>query len=190
MKDKIPITALDCELVFSPDALPVLSACQNEAYLIQAACVVQKRERDVVLKAQTPTKCKACASMGGCSLGLLGRWALRRQHRLVIPVQTLNTALTEGCWIWIGLPKKTFLSSVFVLYFLPVLCFLVGGALGGYLLPETWGVDFRTAMGMLLGGCIGLYLARIGARYVARHSANAGGVSILWPAIQNIKTTE
>lgn len=181
MIERIPVSTIASTPVFSPDALPVISTCQNEQYLIQAAQVEALLEDSVVLKVQSPKQCKACVSQGGCSLGLLGRWALKRQQRLVLPASTVDHVLPEGAWLWIGLPKRTFLNSIFFLYFVPTMCFLVGGALGGFWLPAGWSADLRTALGMLAGAGLGLLCARTATRSAVRDMSQGRSVSILWP---------
>lgn len=185
---KIPLFSDVLSPVFSADALPALTACQNDQYLIQAAYVVEQNDGALVIRAQAPASCQSCASLGACSMGIMGRWALSRQQQLYVKTAL---ELPAGAWLWIGLPKTVFLRSICLLYLLPVLCFLLGGALGGWLLPQGWLMDLRVLLGMLLGlalgGLIGAVFVRAGGRSIgplvkSAQSQSFANVHILWPS--------
>lgn len=180
MTQKIPVQAVTEQLTGaqSMEALPLMDACHNDQYLIQAAQVAGTHPKGLLVRVQAPSRCGNCAHQGGCALGVLGRWARRRPQHLVIPTQC---SVPQGAWLWIGLPKLVFLHSLLSLYFLPVVCVLLGGAFGGWFLPVSGAPDVRTALGMLLGAVAGGVWAHWRVRRVTKKSAAVRPVVVLWP---------
>jgi sigma-E factor negative regulatory protein RseC len=130
------------------------------------------------------SQCKACVSLGGCRLSVFGRWGRPSASRLKIATER---RFPVDSWLWIGLSRQGLLRSLVLLYFVPVLCLLVGGAVGCWFWPmlsgaafvgqgPQWGVDAVTAVGMMLGLVLGVLLVRWQAR--AMHPL---GITVLWP---------
>lgn len=179
MSEKIPIQSVTSSTLPAATmaALPPVPVCQNDHYVVQAAQVVRESERGLLVRARLPDQCERCTGRGGCTLGLFGRWALRRPQTIVIPTKQMFAA---GSWIWIGLPKLIFLRSLLFLYLLPIICVLFGGGFGGWFLPLPWPPDLRSALGMLVGGIVGALWARwCISRTVGASPAQS--VRVMWP---------
>ena len=106
------------------------------------------------LQADRRLGCQRCEAGQGCGGGLLGK--LVGNRRIEIEVEHQIEGLAAGDAVVIGFPEATLLRGSLLAYGLPMLCLLVGAALGSWLI----GGFVAAALGGVGGIAAGWLLAR------------------------------
>lgn len=92
--------------------------------------------------------CGGCAESKGCGVSALSSLA-GKSSDYVFQVASL-TPLRAGQWVEIGLPERSLLTSVFLLYVIPLLAIVLSTFLSEYFLPSEGGrVVFIMAVTLL-----------------------------------------
>jgi len=110
------------------------------------------------------TTCGKCSLQSGCGHGLLSRFAAG--HRPLVralpgTIQPADCRVDDE--VQISIPESVILRGSLVVYVLPVLCMLAGGAFAASLGPA--GSELWPAAGVVCGFAAGL----AGVRWHARH---------------------
>lgn len=115
---------------------------------------------------ESRTDCARCAEGKGCGGGLLGRWLGNRLHE----VRAVAGAddLAPGDRVLLGLPETALLAGAAVVYLAPLLVFLAGAVVGGWLGGEA--ADGAQIIGAVIGLGLGLAWVRVYSRRVALDS--------------------
>lgn len=123
--------------------------------LEQPARVIESSEAGVWVEPVAPSGCGVCAGQG-CASRQLAEFFQRRPRRY--QVQT-RLALSVGDRVIVGVPEGSVLSSVFLLYGLPLVFVLTGAAMAQLWRPG----DAAAVTGALVGGALAW-----GLRFVTR----------------------
>lgn len=110
-------------------------------------------------------ECARCAEGRGCGGGVLGKLLGDRLHK--VRAATGAVAVEPGDQVLIGLGEDAVLRAAVVVYLVPLLAALAGGATAGVLLGAG---EFGTMVGAVAGFLLGLRWARA---YSRRHAADA-----------------
>ena len=102
----------------------------------------------VVQLFKKPSSCSACTAGRGCGAGLLTRlW--RVPDSLIIPAENLS----RGQLVRISVSRRALNLRALLIFGLPVVALLLGGALGFWGLNPLWSLpaDAGISLGMLMG---------------------------------------
>lgn len=127
------------------------------------ATVIAWQQGMATLSCEARSGCEACRAKNSCGTTLLNKLGPQSQHQLLVAIEQ---PLEPGQKVEIGLTAASLLSSALLVYMTPLAGLLAGGALGQWWLAN----DAGAALGALLGGGIGFWLAR---RLAAPLSARA-----------------
>ena len=110
-------------------------------------------------------ECARCAEGRGCGGGVLGKLLGDRLHK--VRAATGSVPVAPGDQVLIGLGEDAVLRAAVVVYLVPLLAALAGGAATGVLLGAG---ELGTIAGAVAGFLLGLHWAR---GYGRRHAADA-----------------
>lgn len=110
-------------------------------------------------------ECQRCADGRGCGGGVLGRLLGDRLHR--VRAATGSVEVAPGDQVLIGLEEDAVMRAAAVVYLVPLLAALAGGALAVSL---AGGGDLVAIAGAVAGLMLGVRWARV---YSRRHEADA-----------------
>ncbi|HEU0188230.1 MAG TPA: SoxR reducing system RseC family protein [Gallionellaceae bacterium] len=137
------------------------------------AIVIRLEGEDALVEATQGGGCGHCDSEKGCGSGKLSQLFSMQPRRF----RVRNEAQAQpGAEVQISVAEGVLLRSALLMYVLPLLLLLLGGALGGQLAREASAADGYAA----LGGALGLVLGFLLARWLA---ARQRGVAVARPVI-------
>ena len=113
--------------------------------------VIAVESGDVVIRSQRESSCGSCAGQSAC--GTLGSWDAGKKERNQYDIRLPNILHAKvGDVVTVEVPDRLILTASMMFYGLPVLAFLMLGALG-FLLAEQMGLsgDIFSAIGGLIG---------------------------------------
>ncbi|HEX6735841.1 MAG TPA: SoxR reducing system RseC family protein [Azonexus sp.] len=150
--------------------LPVLptSSAVRPGTVEGIARVVAVADGTVWLEPEQTTSCGCCAAAGNCGSsreGGIGTVASRLEaRRFRLGAVAAGFALQPGDRVVIGVGQRSLIKAALLAYGLPlVVALLTGSAVQG-----LYGNDLSTLLGMSAGLALGLVVARLGARLLAR----------------------
>lgn len=137
------------------------------------AIVIRLEGEDALVETTQGGGCGHCDSEKGCGSGKLSQLFSTQPRRF----RVRNEAQAQpGAEVQISVAEGVLLRSALLMYVLPLLLLLAGGALGGQLVSEASSADAYAA----LGGAFGLVLGFLLARWLAAHQR---GVGVAHPVI-------
>src|SRR5512138_1572482 len=121
------------------------------------AIVIRLEGEDAVVESTQGGGCGHCDSEKGCGSGKLSQLFSAQPRRF----RVRNEAQAQpGMEVQISVAEGVLLRSALLMYVLPLLLLLAGGALGGQLAREAAAADGYAALGGVLGLVLGFLLAR------------------------------
>ncbi len=121
------------------------------------AIVIRLEGEDAVVESTQGGGCGHCDSEKGCGSGKLSQLFSAQPRRF----RVRNEARAQpGTEVQISVAEGVLLRSALLMYVLPLLLLLAGGALGGQLAQEAASADGYAALGGALGLVLGFLLAR------------------------------
>lgn len=137
------------------------------------AIVIRLEGEDALVESTQGGGCGHCDSEKGCGSGKLSQLFSSQPRRF----RVRNEAHAQpGAEVQISVAEGALLRSALLMYVLPLLLLLAGGALGGQLARDAASADGYAA----LGGVLGLVLGFLLARWLA---ARQRGVGVARPVI-------
>ena len=126
------------------------------------ATVVAVGDTWAQVECRRKSACGHCHQQQSCGVGALAKAMPGRPQLLEI---ALTTPVLVGQQVRIGIPERSLLTSALLVYLVP-LFFLLLGALVGKWVSLQWPVGGESSeiVGALLGGTLGFWLARLGAK--------------------------
>ena len=113
--------------------------------------VIDVKKSDVVIRAERDSSCSSCAGKSAC--GTLGSWKVDKKEKNQYDIQLPNTLHAKiGDIVTVEVPDQLILTASMTFYGLPVLAFMILGALS-FTLAEQVGFsgDLFSAIGGLIG---------------------------------------
>lgn len=98
--------------------------------------------------------CGSCVAQKGCGQSLLAKWAAKSAYMKVFLDGRDPTSFKVDDRISIGIPEDVVVKSSLVMYCLPVLMLLAGGAVGQYALASEAASITGALLGLLAGGAV------------------------------------
>lgn len=131
----------------------------------ETGVVIAARGELAEVECRRQSACGGCAAHGACGTSLLDRYLGRRQLLLTVhnPV-----GAGPGDQVVVGVPEEALLTASFAAYLVPLLA-MIGGALAGGTIAETW---LAAAAGLQILGGVGGFAA--GLFWLARFSRARG----------------
>ncbi|HEY6095328.1 MAG TPA: SoxR reducing system RseC family protein [Gallionellaceae bacterium] len=121
------------------------------------AIVIRLEGEDALVESTQGGGCGHCDSEKGCGSGKLSQLFSAQPRRF----RVRNEAQAQpGMEVQISVAEGVLLRSALLMYVLPLLLLLAGGALGGQLAREAAAADGYAALGGVLGLVLGFLLAR------------------------------
>ncbi|MGF1687716.1 SoxR reducing system RseC family protein [Photobacterium japonica] len=138
------------------------------------ATVVACHSGHIVVSCQQQTSCGSCASQQSCGSGIVSKALPGRQHKITIPTQQ---SVNIGDVVEIGLSERSMIHSALLVYVLPLLCLVVGAALG-----QWWFVSMvgGSELGVILTA---LSCAALGVGIAKHYAARLEGDSDYQPSL-------
>ncbi|MDX8387085.1 MAG: SoxR reducing system RseC family protein [Ghiorsea sp.] len=123
--------------------------------------VISIKHGDAVIRAQRESSCGSCAGKSAC--GTLGSWDIKKKDKNQYDIQLPNLLSAKvGDVVTVEVPDQLILTASAMFYGLPVLAFLMLGALG-FVAGESLGQsgDLFSALGGLTGaGAVWVWLMK------------------------------
>ncbi len=123
----------------------------------EQAQVVEIKDDQLILQAQTQSSCGSCAASKGCGTSMLAKVVGRKFTRFKA-ANNINARV--GDTVIVGIPEDALLKGSLVMYILPVAGMLVSALLADYYLAASSNKDLLTALSAILGLAFGSVLAR------------------------------
>ncbi|PVX31803.1 RseC/MucC-like positive regulator of sigma(E) [Pasteurella langaaensis DSM 22999] len=98
--------------------------------LIESAVVIDYKSGIAKVKCQSQSACGSCAAKASCGSSVLSELAGEQEH--IFQVETI-TPVSIGQRVEIGLPERSLLQSVSLVYVLPLLVILLSTFIGSQL---------------------------------------------------------
>jgi sigma-E factor negative regulatory protein RseC len=126
------------------------------------ATVVAVGDTWAQVECRRKSACGHCHQQESCGVGTIAKAMPGRPQLLEI---ILTAPVQVGQQVRIGIPERSLLTSAMLVYLVPLL-FLLLGSLAGKLVSVHWpvGEEPSEIVGALLGGALGFWLARLGAK--------------------------
>ncbi|MEX1033333.1 MAG: SoxR reducing system RseC family protein [Cellvibrionaceae bacterium] len=121
--------------------------------------------------------CGSCVAEKGCGQSLLARWAAKSAYMKVLLDGRDPRAFNINDTVSIGIPEDVVVKSSLIIYCLPILLLLVGGAIGQYTVGSENASILAALTGLLVGGLL-----------VKLYSWSAGRNRRLQPVIVDVLT--
>lgn len=96
----------------------------------ETAQVVRVDDEYAWVEASPAGSCSSCSARHGCGTASLQKWFRREPNR--IRVENSQSVRT-GEWVVIGIPEQALVGASFLVYMLPLLFFMAGAILGGFI---------------------------------------------------------
>jgi len=112
--------------------------------------VIELRGKDVLIRAERESSCGSCAGKSAC--GTLGSWNMDKREKNQYDIQLPNTLhAKQGDIVTVEVPDQLILTASMMYYGLPVLAFLLVGAMS-FTVAESAGLsgDLFSAFGGLI----------------------------------------
>lgn len=136
--------------------------------ITEYADVLEVQSRRVKVSIRNSSGCGSCSAKAGCGNGILDSLLNPKRLMWIDSDETLSSKLNIGDEIQIGVEEGAFVRNALSLYFVPVLTFIAGAAIG---------YQFQTEAISILGGIAGLILGSAFVRYLIKSSPYAEGFS-------------
>ena len=138
------------------------------------ATVVACHPGNIVVSCQQQTSCGSCASQHSCGSGIVSKALPGRQHQITVATQQ---PVNIGDVVEIGLSERSMIHSALLVYVLPLLCLVVGAALG-----QWWFVSMAggSELGVILTA---LSCAALGVGVAKHYAARLEGDSAYQPCL-------
>lgn len=138
------------------------------------ATVIATRPGKMTVSCQQQSSCGSCASRDSCGSGIVSKALPGRQHQITI---TTEVQAKVGEVVEIGLSERSMLHSAMLVYVLPLLCLVLGAALGQWwFISLAGGSELGVILTALVSGAVGLWLAR-------HYAVRLEGVSAYQPSL-------
>ncbi|MFD0966850.1 SoxR reducing system RseC family protein [Seminibacterium arietis] len=120
--------------------------------LKEHAVVINYKSTTATVKCQSKTACGECAAKSSCGSTALSQLnGSSKEHIFTIES---SIPLQKGQIVEIGLPKHSLISSVLLLYFLPLSVILISTLVADYLFQREWQnvvfIFFCTALSFII----------------------------------------
>ncbi|MGR5143887.1 SoxR reducing system RseC family protein [Photobacterium sp. DNB23_23_1] len=120
--------------------------------------VIAVKPGEITVSCQQQTSCGSCASRDNCGTGIVSKALPGRQHQLKIAT---DKPVKVGDVVEIGLSERSMLHSATLVYVLPLLCLVLGTALGQWwFVTLAGGEELGVILTALVSAALGLGLAR------------------------------
>lgn len=109
--------------------------------------------------------CGSCAAEKGCGQSLLARWAAKSAYMKVLLDGRDPASFEVNDEVTVGIPEDVVVKSSLLIYCLPIILLLTGGAAGEY----AFGSEAASVLGALLGLVGGGGLVKLYSSSVSRN---------------------
>lgn len=139
------------------------------------AVVVQLDGNEALVESMQSGGCGRCSSENGCGGDKLSQLFGSKQRRF----RVRNDANAQiGTEVQVSLSEGVLLRSAMLMYILPLVLLLCGGALAGQLPADKASADHYS----IIGGVVGLLLGFVLAKWLASHQR---GLAVAQPVIES-----